>query len=73
MDAADVFAQFFGGGAGFGGGPGGFGFDFDFGPGGPRRKRDDVIPYEVTLEDLYNGKSVKLNMEKNATCGTCQG
>jgi DnaJ family protein A protein 2 len=69
MDAADVFASFFQG----AGGPGMFGFDF--GPGGPGRgkSRDDIIPYEVSLEDLYNGKSVKMNMEKNAVCGVCTG
>lgn len=72
MDAADLFAQFFGGG---GGGPQ---FAFDFGGGaGPSRRRnkgqDSVLPYEVTLEDLYNGKSVKMNMEKEAVCGGCKG
>lgn len=54
-----------------------FGFDFD-GPGpfgSSRRKKgqDSVIPYEVTLEDLYNGKSVKMNLEKDALCSTCSG
>ena len=72
MDAADIFAELFGG-----GGPGGFPFGFDFGGGGPHRHRtrgeDSVIPYDVTLEELYNGKSVKMNMEKEAVCGTCKG
>ena len=64
-DAADMFAQFFGGGATF----------FDFGGGEPRRHKgqDTEIPYDVTLEDLYNGKSVKMNMEREIICGTCQG
>ncbi|KAH7925478.1 DnaJ-domain-containing protein [Leucogyrophana mollusca] len=66
-DAAEMFAQFFGGGPTF----------FDFGPGahGPRRRKgeDTEIPYNVTLEDLYNGKSVKMNMEKEVVCGVCQG
>ncbi|KAI0312108.1 DnaJ C terminal domain-containing protein [Amylostereum chailletii] len=63
----------------FGGGGGGAKFGFDFGPGGPgggfggRKARDEVIPYDVTLEDLYNGKSVKMNMEKDVECGTCKG
>jgi DnaJ homolog subfamily A member 2 len=67
----DIFAQFFGGGAQFG---------FDFGPGmggGGRRRpgkgEDTVVPYEVTLEDLYNGKSVKINMEKDTLCAVCKG
>jgi DnaJ family protein A protein 2 len=64
-DAADMFAQFFGGGATF--------FDAG-GPGSHRRKGEDTeIPYQVTLEDLYNGKSVKMNMEKEIICGTCNG
>jgi DnaJ family protein A protein 2 len=69
---ADIFNQFFGGG---GGGPGGgFNFGFDFGPGRrPGRGDDSVIPYDVTLEDLYNGKTVKMEMEKEVVCGTCKG
>jgi DnaJ-class molecular chaperone len=69
---ADIFNQFFGGGGG--GGGGGFNFGFDFGPGRrPGRGEDSVIPYEVTLEDLYNGKTVKMDMEKEVVCGTCKG
>lgn len=71
MDPADLFAQFFGGGPGME-----FGFDFGGGgPGGrrPRKGQDSVIPYEVTLEDLYNGKIVKMNLEKDLLCGTCSG
>lgn len=65
-EAADMFAQFFGGGGTF--------FDFAGGPGSRRRKGEDTeIPYQVTLEDLYNGKSVKINMEKEIICGTCKG
>jgi len=70
MDAADLFSQFFGSGNPM--------FGFDFGPdiGSGRRKgkgEDSVIPYEVTLEDLFNGKSVKMNMEKEVICGQCKG
>jgi len=69
-DMGDIFAQFFGG-------PGAsFGFDFG-GPGKPFGKRgkgeDTVVPYEVSLEDLYNGKTVKVNMEKEVECGVCKG
>lgn len=70
MDPNDFFAQFFGNGNG-----NGMGFDFR-GMGGPGRRRkgqDSVIPYEVSLEDLYNGKSVKMMMEKEVECGTCKG
>ncbi|KAF9453473.1 DnaJ-domain-containing protein [Macrolepiota fuliginosa MF-IS2] len=63
----EIFEQFFSGGAG----PS---FGFDFGSGPKRRKGEDtVVPYDVTLEDLYNGKSVKLNMEKEVICSTCKG
>ena len=69
MDAADIFAELFTG--------GGFSFGFDYGHGGSHRHRtrgdDSVIPYDVTLEELYNGKIVKMNMEKEAVCGTCKG
>ena len=68
MDAADIFSELFGGGFG------GFGFDFQGGPHRHRTRGDDsVIPYDVTLEELYNGKSVTMNMEKEAVCGTCKG
>ncbi|KAF9064179.1 hypothetical protein BDP27DRAFT_1333955 [Rhodocollybia butyracea] len=64
----DIFAQFFGGGGG------GFSFGFDMG-GGPsfKKRNDSIIEHEVTLEDLYNGKSVKMNMEKQILCTTCKG
>ncbi|KAI0784164.1 DnaJ-domain-containing protein [Abortiporus biennis] len=68
MDPADLFSELFGGGMHFG-------FDFG-GPGSrPRRSRgeDSVIPYDVSLEELYNGKSVKMNMEKEVVCNLCKG
>ncbi|TFK27171.1 chaperone regulator [Coprinopsis marcescibilis] len=64
VDPAEMFAQFFGGGGGFG---------FNFGPGRRTKGEDEVIPYEVTLEDLYNGKTVKMNMEKDIICTGCKG
>jgi DnaJ family protein A protein 2 len=65
MNPADVFAEFF-----FGGG------HFEFDPAGSNRRKkgqDTIIPYDVTLGDLYNGKSVKMNLEKEVLCGTCKG
>ncbi|THH30004.1 hypothetical protein EUX98_g4195 [Antrodiella citrinella] len=70
MDPADIFSEL------FGGGPGArFGFDFGGPTSRPRRTRgeDSVITYNVTLEDLYNGKSVKMNMEKEIVCSMCKG
>ncbi|KAF7312123.1 DNAj-like protein subfamily a member 2-like protein [Mycena indigotica] len=64
----DLFAQFFAG--------GGMHFGFDFGGPSSRRRGasdDTVVPHTVTLEDLYNGKILKLNLEKEAVCSTCKG
>ncbi|KDQ15893.1 hypothetical protein BOTBODRAFT_31341 [Botryobasidium botryosum FD-172 SS1] len=67
MDPEDFLAHLFGG-MPFGGGPM---------PGGPRRRgrkgEDTIIPYDVTLEDLYNGKTAYFNTERNVLCGTCKG
>ena len=65
MDPADVFAQFFGG----------MNFGFDYGPGGfgMRKKGEEKISIDVTLEDLYNGKSVKMSLEREVVCGVCNG
>ncbi|GAW01982.1 hypothetical protein LENED_003606 [Lentinula edodes] len=65
----DLFTQFFTGGGS------GFSFGFDMGPGPSRfsRQNDSVLPHEVTLEDLYNGKTVKMNMEKQVLCSSCKG
>ncbi|KFM60612.1 DnaJ-like protein subfamily A member 2, partial [Stegodyphus mimosarum] len=65
MAADDLFSQLFGGGL-FG--MGGMG-------GGRRRKRgeDTVYPLKVTLEDLYNGKTSKLNLNKTVICKACEG
>lgn len=63
MDPDDLFAHF-------------FGATFSFGAGGSSRRRkgqNEVVPYDVTLEDLYNGKTVKMNMEKDVTCSVCKG
>ncbi|KAJ7352451.1 hypothetical protein DFH08DRAFT_858973 [Mycena albidolilacea] len=73
VDPGEFFASFF---AASGGG---MNFGFDFGPGGagPSRRRgkgeDTVIPHDVTLDELYNGKTLRLNLEKEAVCGTCKG
>jgi DnaJ homolog subfamily A member 2 len=65
MSSADIFAEFFGAGGGT--------FEFNFGHSRRKKGQDTVIPYDVTLEDLYNGKNVKMNMEKEVVCGTCKG
>lgn len=66
----DFFSNLFGGGlfggfSGFGGGGGGM----------RRRQRgeDTVHPLKVTLEDMYNGKTSKLQLSKNVICANCSG
>ncbi|KAG8719420.1 hypothetical protein FRC08_002895 [Ceratobasidium sp. 394] len=65
MDPEELFAHLF---AGMGGGM------FDMG-GSPRRsgREDSILPYEVTLEDLYLGKEVKMNLTRNVICLQCHG
>eukprot|EP00001_Collodictyon_triciliatum_P167645 29625_6 len=60
--AADIFSHFFGGGGGGGGRSR-----------GPQKGEDVVHPLNVSLEDLYKGKTVKLAMNRNVICGTCKG
>ncbi len=46
------------------------------GRGGPRRPRkgpNEEHPYEVTLEDLYKGKTTKFSSTKNIICTLCKG
>lgn len=64
MASEDLFSQLFGGGL--------FGMGME---GSRRRKRgeDTVYPLKVTLEDLYNGKTSKLNLNKTVICKTCDG
>ncbi|CAE6437213.1 unnamed protein product [Rhizoctonia solani] len=73
MDPDDLFAHLFGG---MGMGPGMFDMG-GMGPGSSRRhggrSQDSIIPYEVTLEDLYNGKSVQMNMTRDVICLQCNG
>lgn len=82
FDVNDIFASMFAGGGGaqfpFGSG-GGFGFDPHGGMpgGGARRKRakgkSEEKPYEVTLEELYKGKTIKFASTKNVVCSHCKG
>jgi DnaJ family protein A protein 2 len=84
----DLFSRLFGGGGGgMGGGfPGGLfgggGSIFDMfggggGGGGRGRRRtrgDDTLhPLKVSLEDLYKGRTAKLQLGKNVICSACKG
>ncbi|EDO36691.1 predicted protein [Nematostella vectensis] len=62
----DILSHIFGGGSmPFGGGMGGR---------SRRRRGEDLFhPLKVTLADLYNGKTTKLQLSKNVICTTCKG
>ena len=68
MDPQDLFSQLFGGGNGLFGGFGGGGRS----P-GPRRGKDLVHRVNVTLEDLYKGKTTKLALTRHVICSKCNG
>lgn len=59
--ADDIFSMFFGGGRGGGGRR------------GPTRGEDINHPLKASLEDLYNGKTVKLAINRNKLCEECDG
>ncbi|XP_074149406.1 dnaJ homolog subfamily A member 2 isoform X1 [Sminthopsis crassicaudata] len=40
---------------------------------GRRRGEDMMHPLKVSLEDLYNGKTTKLQLSKNVLCSACNG
>jgi DnaJ-class molecular chaperone len=63
--AADIFEAFFGGGFGgmFGGG----------GRHGPQKGEDIASALNVTLEDLYNGKTQRMAITRNVLCAKCNG
>jgi len=68
MDPQDLFSQLFGGGGGLFSGFGGGGRS----P-GPRRGKDLVHRVNVTLEDLYKGKTTKLALTRHVICSKCSG
>lgn len=59
--ADDIFSMFFGG-----GGRGG-------GRRGPQKGEDIVHSIKASLEDLYNGKTVRLAISRNKPCLDCEG
>ncbi|KAF8473997.1 hypothetical protein BDZ91DRAFT_770378 [Kalaharituber pfeilii] len=78
VDLEDLLAQMFMGGMGMGGmgGMGGMPGMGSMGSGGPRRSgkgKDVVQDYDISLEELYKGKTVKLASTRNAFCPTCKG
>lgn len=62
VDLNDILAQMFG--MGMGGGAV---------PKRPRRGHDEEQQYEVSLEELYKGKTVKFAANKQVVCDKCKG
>jgi len=65
-DPFDIFNMFFGGGGGHGRGGG-------RGHRGPRKGQDVVHQLQVTLEQLYNGTTKKLSLNRKILCKACKG
>ncbi len=64
----DLFAEMFGGAS--------FSFDMGGGPSRPRkptRGADTIVQYEMSLEEVYKGKRVVLDLGRDRTCGLCKG
>ena len=70
-DLEEMLSQMFGMGMG-GGVPPGMG-GMGSGPRRPRKGADEEHPYQVTLEDLYKGKTTKFASTKNIICSHCKG
>ena len=69
VDLEDMLQQMFGMDMGGGMPPG-------FGGGRPQRPAkgdDEQHPYQVTLEELYKGKTAKFASTKNVICSHCKG
>ncbi|KAI9752535.1 MAG: hypothetical protein M1815_000444 [Lichina confinis] len=68
LDLDEMLREMFGLGTGGPRGPGA-------GPGRrkPRKGPDEEIQYDVTLEELYKGKTVKFASEKKVVCSQCSG
>lgn len=80
-DLDDLLAQMFGGMGGMGGMPGMGGMGGMPGMGGmggmpggkPRTSPNEEQDYEISLEDMYKGKTVKFASTKNIICSLCDG
>ncbi|RXK40833.1 hypothetical protein M231_01892 [Tremella mesenterica] len=56
-----------------------FGASFTFDSAGPSRRskpsrgQDTNVRYEVSLEEVYKGKTVRMSLERDRLCGGCRG
>lgn len=71
-DLDDLLAQMFGMGGGM---PGMGGMPAGAGPRAnrPRKSPNEEQAYEVSLEDMYKGKTVRFASTKNVICSLCKG
>jgi DnaJ homolog subfamily A member 2 len=60
----DFFSNIFGGMGGFG---------FNSSNNGKRRGKDVIQSMDVTLEEIYSGKTKKFQISKNILCSSCNG
>ncbi|KAL2357542.1 hypothetical protein BJ546DRAFT_964457 [Cryomyces antarcticus] len=67
VDLDDILSQMFG--ASMGGMPGMGGAA----PRRPRKGKNEEQVYEVSLEELFKGKTTRFASTKNVVCGTCKG
>lgn len=68
MSAEDIFSQFFGGSM-----FGGFGGGSSSRRSAPRRTEDMVFQLNVSLEDMYKGKTSKISVQHRILCAKCDG
>lgn len=61
QSAEDIFSMFFGGGR------------RSRGQSGPQKGEDIQHPLKVALDDLYNGKTIRLAINRNKLCEECDG
>jgi DnaJ family protein A protein 2 len=77
VDLDDILQQMFnmggGGGGGFHGMSGGMPGMPGMGRRGPAKGPSEEQEYEVTLEELFKGKTTRFTSTKNVICGTCEG
>lgn len=73
VDLDDILQQMFGMSMGGGGMPPGFGGGQGSGPRMRRKGKDEEQKYEVTLEELYKGKTTRFSSTKNVICSLCKG
>ena len=69
VDLEEMLAQMFG----MGGGRADSFRGTDPRPRKPRKGRDEEHPYNVTLEELYKGKTTRFASKKNVICSHCKG